>query len=440
MKTLAVVVQGAAKFGGSYVWLERMAEVMPARGWRVVTLATPDAGVRNAVLEAVACERVALSSGGGTPTGRRRSIARAIRRLEPDVVIPLMTGDLFPAVVAIPESIRPRVVYGAHEIAAPLLADVFRWRSVVTGAVGVSRAICAILEEILAFPRDRLDRIPYGVPSRLAESRGPDRKGVLRIGYAGRFDDDKRIRDVKPFADALDETGLDWALDLVGDGDRLGELSDSLRMFVERGKVTFHGFQPREELYRRFYPGWDAFVLFSPSEGFPIAVTEAMLHGVVPIVSDYRGRTAEGFVEDERNALVFPVGSPARAAELAARLALDQPLWTRLSDEARRSVERECSLSVMGDRWARTLDRATEAPPPLGPFPRISFTPSGRLDRWLGPVLGDRIRSVRSAISRAREPAWPYSLFEDRSLIDEIETQIQTMVESGDGKGVAWPD
>ena len=48
----------------------------------------------------------------------------------------------------------------------------------------------------------------------------------------------------------------------------------------------------------------DALVVFSEAEAGPIVAWEAMIHGVVPIVSDFIGRAEENVIRD----VVFPVG------------------------------------------------------------------------------------------------------------------------------------
>jgi len=70
----------------------------------------------------------------------------------------------------------------------------------------------------------------------------------------------------------------------------------------DRDRVSLIGAMRRSDLYRTIYPRLDALVLPSAllSEGLPNAPMEAMIHGVVPVVSDFLGLREQGLLSTSR--------------------------------------------------------------------------------------------------------------------------------------------
>ena len=86
------------------------------------------------------------------------------------------------------------------------------------------------------------------------------------------------------------------------------------------------------------YLAADAFVLSSLLEGFSSALVEAMAAGLPLVVTDAPG--IRGVVENDREALTVPVGSPALLADALERIMADAPLRARLSAAARTTATR----------------------------------------------------------------------------------------------------
>ena len=89
----------------------------------------------------------------------------------------------------------------------------------------------------------------------------------------------------------------------------------------------------------------DFFVLPSDIEGLPMAILEAMAHGL-PIVASNVGGIPE-IIDDEREGLLFPAGDATALAFAIRRLASDPFLRRRLGDAARQRVSAQFSLNAM---------------------------------------------------------------------------------------------
>ena len=156
--------------------------------------------------------------------------------------------------------------------------------------------------------------------------------------------------------------------------------------------MHLHGALRQGELYQRAYPELDVLLLFSPAEGSPNAVYEAMQHGVVPVVARYLGLRPEGIVRDGETGLVFPVGDIDAAAEHISRLALDAGAHELLSRAAAAEVASDTSERMHRD-WERILEATiARARRPLSEGLFRPLPVSGRLDRIFRPFTAALIR------------------------------------------------
>jgi Glycosyltransferase len=306
-----------------------------------------------------------------------------------------------------------------------MLADVVDFRGTVDSAVGVSHALERILTNVVGLPSECVVHIPYGVPQPHLdrESSSPT---ILRIGYAGRLDEDKRPDDLVAICRGLSAGRVAYSLDIAGEGSRANSVAEDLQEEIASGRVRVLGPRSRSELYERWYPKWDCFLRCSSSEGFPIAVTEAMVNGCVPVVSDFEGRSSEGVIRHMETGLVFPVGSTARAVELLTILRRDRDLLGRLSIAAAEET-RGYTEDRMCEAWVKVL-RETASRPLRERRPECKTTlPQGRLDRLLGVEIGESIRGIFRNHESARS-SWPYANHLDDGLVREIEQRIAAIV------------
>ena len=100
------------------------------------------------------------------------------------------------------------------------------------------------------------------------------------IIYVGRLEENqKKITRILDIWETLCQSNDDWKLKIIGDGpDR-----EMLTSYVKDKKIKnvfFEGFQNPVEYYRSA----KILLLTSDYEGFGLVITEAMVHGVVPVV------------------------------------------------------------------------------------------------------------------------------------------------------------
>ncbi|HKV40728.1 MAG TPA: glycosyltransferase family 4 protein [Blastocatellia bacterium] len=394
MKTVLVTTLTSVPAGGVNTREMHLARLIVGRGWRMVFALAWGSRFHDPLLFRRIhpdAETVLLDGRTGTRDGRWRAVRRAIQHVNPAVVMPGALADTFEVVRQ--EKHRggsARLVYGLPGVHDGANAFVNAYSGIVDQAFGVSRLTTQLLETACGIPASRVHYVPTGVvlPARLTQL---DHRGPIRIGYVGRFDDDKRPMDLTALCAELEARGLDYQAIAVGGG----SLAESLaRAAAATPRLRVLSPVTVDQLYDSVYPQLDACLLFSAREGMPNSLLEAMAHGVVPVTSDFVGRETEGLIEDGRTGMVFPVGGIESAADRIVQLASDRALRQRLGAMARKTVEAKHSLEVMGDRFVGVLEAALECEPALASIPPLPERGSSRLSRWVGGDAAEQLRRL----------------------------------------------
>lgn len=201
----------------------------------------------------------------------------------------------------------------------------------------------------------RLVTIPCGTQIAANLQRSAELSGApLRLIWIGRMDErQKRVSDLPKIASALRRLGLEFTLDLFGDGGDRGMLENAIRAEQVDGLVRLHGWRSSDELTRALSSA-DIMLMPSNFEGMSVAVMESLAQGCCVVASRVSG------VEDyEQNPLaegalwLHPVGDVAAVADCVAAAAL---VPREIREERSRSfAEAEFSISRNADRWAELL-------------------------------------------------------------------------------------
>jgi glycosyltransferase involved in cell wall biosynthesis len=137
----------------------------------------------------------------------------------------------------------------------------------------------------------------------------------------------------------------------VGDEARLRADVDTLGL---DDSVHFLGRRTPEEL-ALLYASSDVFCLPSHEEGLPLALIEAMAHGL-PAVATPVGSVEDVVIPDETGLLVT-VGDAASLSEAIGRLARDPDLRGRLRRNGARHVTAHMGSDVVAGAWREIYAR-----------------------------------------------------------------------------------
>jgi glycosyltransferase involved in cell wall biosynthesis len=212
-------------------------------------------------------------------------------------------------------------------------------------------------------PPEKCATIPSGINEALftfpAHRRSTER---LRLIYVGRLEDaDKGVMLLPEVTRRLEQGGLDFHLDVVGDGPDAGRLRSAFVRHEVAGLVTFHGRLPRAGIVERLRAAHLS-LLPSRFEGLPWTLLESMSCGCVPIVS-YIARVTDTVVEQGVNGFLCKVGSDAQFASAILSLASDRDRLAKMSQAARQEIEARFTASRMVESYDRALTNLLSSPP-----------------------------------------------------------------------------
>ncbi|HEY0835673.1 MAG TPA: glycosyltransferase family 4 protein [Azospirillum sp.] len=207
---------------------------------------------------------------------------------------------------------------------------------------------------------------------------GPDRaperngEGPVHILFLGRL---VKLKGINVLLDALASDacrGRPWRLTIAGDGDL-----DTYRAQAEAlglaGRVTFTGWLDQPAC-RGLLAEADVLVQPSMYEGLPMAVLEAMAHGLA-IIATPVGSVPDA-IEDGRSGLFVPPGDAAALAGALTRVIDDAGLRQTLAAGARERFARNFDIAVYRERLLEIYRRNgwTDGAPPVPAKPLKNAT------------------------------------------------------------------
>lgn len=220
-------------------------------------------------------------------------------------------------------------------------------------ALGRFDRVCAVSANIAEALADRgidpgrIARVTNGIDTE--RFRPPERcvarpsDTPLRVGTAARLAAEKNQSGLIRAVADCNRRGRAISLELCGDGPLRADLAELSCSLGISDCVRFHG---RIEQLEQWYPGLDAMVLPSLTEGLPLAVLEALACGC-PVVATNVGEVAS-VLEGLAGCHIIPPGD--QAALVAALLAL-RPRQ-RPDEAAVERVRRRYSLHHMAESYA----------------------------------------------------------------------------------------
>lgn len=169
-----------------------------------------------------------------------------------------------------------------------------------------------------------------------AESREP-----AYIVGVGRLDPIKGFIHLVKACALLQERGIDFRCDIIGDGPLRDELQQAINQAGLSERVRLTGALPQQDVRQRINRA-TMFVLPSVlladgnADGIPVALMEAMACGATAISTRVSG--IPELIHHEENGLLVTPGQATELADAMARLLADAPLRTRLAHAARNTI------------------------------------------------------------------------------------------------------
>ena len=201
----------------------------------------------------------------------------------------------------------------------------------------------------------RVVKLPNGVPAPAgwAPRPPPARPALLFLAV---LEQRKGLSDL--LAALAELRGGNWTLDIAGAGDPASYERLAVQLGLS-GQVRFHGHQDDAGV-RALLGRCDALVLPSYAEGLPMAILEAMAHGLA-VVATPVGDIADA-VTDGVSGLLVPPGNPPALAAALRRLIDDPVALRRMGANGRRRFEQDFEIGQVNARLAAIFAELLPAP------------------------------------------------------------------------------
>ena len=217
----------------------------------------------------------------------------------------------------------------------------------VDAHVAVGEASARRMEDFYALGRNRVISIPNGVPD-VGTSPLPDQK-TMTIGSIGRLDAMK-AHDILLRAIALVE---DVRVVILGEGDHRPLLEQLAAELGIRDRVELRGWV---ENPRAYLAEFDVVAMPSRSEGFPLAMVEAML-AARPVIATRVGSMPEAIIDGETGLLIEK--NDVNGLEIALRRLRDDPLLRiELGQRARKLALERFTVEAMTTSYEQLWEKA----------------------------------------------------------------------------------
>lgn len=228
-------------------------------------------------------------------------------------------------------------------------------------------------ERVPAFAPAHIFTIPCGI--KLPTIHSSDHHDVLQLVYVGRVSNyQKRAGDQAKVCALLVQNGIEFHLNVIGDGDAKAPLENALIESGLQKYVSFYGWLPQKDVALHLSES-DILLLTSDFEGTPIAMMEAFATGCGVV-----GTRVSGIEDYENHPLagdclgVYKVGDIEDAVNKINKIAA-VPRNIRQS-AARKIAESEFSMQVCMDKYIAAIAtiKPRSSKPPKIKMSRIDKT------------------------------------------------------------------
>ena len=169
------------------------------------------------------------------------------------------------------------------------------------------------------------------------------------MGYIGRFDDNKNVRDIINCFNAVWESSREAELILIGDGETREQLEQQAAALPSAQSIRFLGFRhDRLDWMRDF----SLFILASKSEGIPRCLMESMAMGIPVVAYDIAG--VDQLITNDETGLLAPFGDTDGLVASCNRIIQDKDCAKRLSHNGQQFIHEHFSGKRMAGEYLQT--------------------------------------------------------------------------------------
>ena len=281
---------------------------------------------------------------------RLADVLNQLRAFEPTCVIAGLAPPAFEMLRYVPEGVfRIGMLQDDHP-GVYLVAEIYR--QFVDHFAAVSRVIKNKMAD--SHPKLPCSYLPYGILLESDERTLPEEQEPLRVVYFGRlYQIQKQVRMLPAIWRALKENGIPSRWTIVGEGPEEPFLREEFAEGIRTGEVIFSPpIYDRREI-SSIIVAHDVFLLCSVHEGLPLALLEAMGHGLVPVCGDIPS-LAHGVISS-KNGFLVTQSEPVAYAEAIGTLHRDRARLREMSSAAHDTIRPEYTAVAMARRYVELI-------------------------------------------------------------------------------------
>ena len=207
----------------------------------------------------------------------------------------------------------------------------------------MSRDILERRRDVDGVPQEKLEVAPNGTPVPHLQDDAVERENV--IGSVGRLVKEKDYPMLVEAMSLLVKRGHKWRLEIVGEGPAKPDIEKAIRDYAVSDYVELAGVQ---QDVGSWLNRWSIFASSSIQEGQPMALLEAMAHGL-PCVATAVGGVPDTLA-DKRQGLVVPSGNATDFSNALHSLIENREKRIEYGQAARQRAVREFSIDALADR------------------------------------------------------------------------------------------
>jgi len=211
------------------------------------------------------------------------------------------------------------------------------------------------------FPKRKVVKVPNGVDTShfhpVDEVQKEDLKRQFNLPplpivvYSGRLESGKGLAELFKAWQFVARVGQGSFLLVLGDGSEKNNLINLAKELKITDSIRFTGHVDNVNEYLQISNG---FVFPSNAEGLSNALLEAMATEL-PIVATRIGGTEEA-IEDKKNGVLIEPGNVDELAKGITALLSQPELAHRLGEEARRTIEENYSIGIIGEKYLKVYE------------------------------------------------------------------------------------
>jgi len=305
---------GGELIGGAQTFLPKLLKGLIGKGNEIhlITKGAPNEKVSRQIEESKAILHTNLWDAEGFVEETAPVLAKWLNELNPDIYLISVSADIGWVVLPLLNPNIATLTIG-HTDSETFYLPARHYRSFLTRAVGVSPEVCISYVLSCVIEKEKVEWIPYGVQTHDEEPTDND-ENTLKLIYVGRLEEEqKRVSDLIKIVKLLSEKGVNFTLQIVGDGEEMPRIKENLAEEIGDGKVVLRGWLNGGEVIKAMREA-EVFVLTSAYEGFCIALVESMANGCCPLATDINSGNKE-LIEDGANGFLIEIGDAETFAE-----------------------------------------------------------------------------------------------------------------------------